>query len=40
MFIFTSILAAVGNFVANVGQIGCFWLLIADEPECPKSLIQ
>ncbi len=35
-----AIAAKVGAFVASTCEIGCIFLLIADEPECPKSLIK
>ncbi len=34
-----SILATFGSFVANMGSQACF-VVIIDEPECPKSLIR
>ena len=39
MAFFSTILAAVGSFLASVGSQACV-LVIADEPECPKSLIK
>jgi cyclic lactone autoinducer peptide len=34
------ILVTVGKFVANSSNIGCLFVFIADEPVCPKSLIE
>lgn len=34
-----SLLATVGSFLATMGSQACF-LVILDEPECPKSLIK
>lgn len=34
-----SLLATVGSFLATMGSQACF-LIIADEPECPKSLVK
>ncbi len=39
MAFFSTILATVGSLLANVGSKACM-LVIADEPECPKSLIK
>lgn len=39
MAFLSSILAAVGSLVAGMGSQACF-LVIMDEPECPKSLIK
>ncbi len=33
------LIATVGSFVANLGSQACY-LVILDEPECPKSLIK
>ena len=33
------LLANVGSFIAQTANVGCAILLIADEPECPSSLI-
>ncbi len=32
--------AKVGAFVASTCEIGCIFLVLLDEPECPKSLIK
>lgn len=32
--------AKLGAFVASTCEVGCLIFLIADEPECPKSLIK
>ena len=37
--LFSNILAALGLGAANVGSQACF-VVLADEPECPKSLIK
>jgi len=37
--LFSNILAALGLGAANAGSQACF-VLFADEPECPKSLIK
>lgn len=37
--LFSNILAALGLGAANVGSQACL-MFIADEPECPKSLIK
>ena len=37
MAFFSVVLASVGSLLANVGSKACM-LVIADEPECPKSL--
>lgn len=34
-----SLLATVGSFLATMGSQACF-LVVLDEPECPKSLIK
>ena len=34
-----SLLATVGSFLATMGSQACF-LIVVDEPECPKSLIK
>jgi len=34
-----SLVASLGAVVANMGAQACFFLM-ADEPECPKSLIK
>lgn len=34
-----SLLATVGSFLATMGSQACV-LILADEPECPKSLIK
>ena len=34
-----SLLATVGSFLATMGSQACF-MVILDEPECPKSLIK
>lgn len=34
-----TVLAAVGSLVAGLGSNACF-LVVIDEPECPKSLIK
>lgn len=34
-----SLLATVGSFLATMGSQACF-VIILDEPECPKSLIK
>ena len=34
-----TLIAAFGTAVANTGSKGCL-LIMADEPECPKSLIK
>lgn len=39
MALITSLLATIGSFVASMGSQACFFV-IADEPECPKSLIK
>ena len=39
MALIASILSALGTMVASFGSQACF-LIIADEPECPKSLIK
>lgn len=39
MGFFATILAAVGSLVAGLGSNACF-VIILDEPECPKSLIK
>ena len=39
MSFLATILAAFGTAVANTGSKGCI-VAIADEPECPKSLIK
>ncbi len=33
------LIATVGSFVASLGGQACY-LVILDEPECPKSLIK
>ncbi len=33
------LIATVGSFVASLGSQACYLVLI-DEPECPKSLIK
>ncbi len=33
------LIATVGSFVASLGSQACY-LVILDEPECPKSLIK
>ncbi len=35
-----AVAAKVGAFLAATGEVGCILLFIADEPECPKSLIK
>lgn len=37
--LFSSILAALGLGAAGMGSQACF-MFLADEPECPKSLIR
>lgn len=37
--LFSSILAALGLGAAGMGSQACF-VVLADEPECPKSLIK
>ena len=37
--LFANALAGLGRVFAAVGSVGCF-MLYADEPECPKSLIK
>ncbi len=37
---FADLLAKVGSFVATTSEIGCIMWIIADEPECPQSLIK
>lgn len=39
MTFIASLLATVGSFVASMGSQACF-VVIVDEPECPKSLIK
>ena len=34
-----SLLATVGSFLATMGSQACF-VIILDEPECPKALIK
>lgn len=34
-----SLLASVGSFLATMGSQACF-MIILDEPECPKSLVK
>ncbi len=34
-----SLLATVGSFLATMGSQACI-LVVADEPDCPKSLIK
>ena len=37
--LFSNILAALGLGAANAGSQACF-VVFADEPECPKSLVK
>ena len=39
MTFIASLLATFGSFVANMGSQSCY-VIILDEPECPKSLIK
>lgn len=39
MAFIASLLATFGSFVASMGSQACF-VVIVDEPECPKSLIK
>lgn len=39
MGLIASILSTLGTMAASFGSQACF-LVIADEPECPKSLIK
>lgn len=39
MAFITSIIASVAGFVASLGSSACF-VLVVDEPECPKSLLK
>lgn len=39
MAFLSTVLAAVGSLLANVGSQACYWVIV-DEPECPKSLIK
>ncbi len=39
MTFIASLLATFGSFVANMGSQACY-VIILDEPECPKSLIK
>lgn len=34
------VISHIGAFVASTCEIGCIFLTILDEPECPKSLIK
>lgn len=38
MKLIASILASVGALVANIGTVGCSYLIM-DEPKMPKSLL-
>lgn len=38
--LFADILIKVGEFVANTSNIGCFFIILGDEPICPKTLIK
>ena len=39
MAFIASLIATVGSFVASMGSQACVFV-VADEPECPKSLIK
>ena len=39
MAFIASLLATIGTFVASMGSQACM-VVVADEPECPKSLIK
>ena len=39
MAFLSTVLATIGSLVATLGSQACFLVLI-DEPECPKSLIK
>jgi len=39
MAFLSTILATVGSFIATLGSQACF-VVVMDEPECPKSLIK
>jgi cyclic lactone autoinducer peptide len=34
------LLGKIGAFIATTTELGCVFLLLADEPECPESLIK
>ena len=39
MNFFANVLAGLGSLLAGLGSQACFMVII-DEPECPKSLIK
>lgn len=39
MHLFATIIAALGSLLASMGSQACF-LVVLDEPECPKSLLK
>lgn len=38
--VLAELIAQIGAFVASTCEIGCLFYFMADEPECPKSLIK
>lgn len=39
MMFFANALASLGSLLAGLGSQACF-MIVLDEPECPKSLIK
>lgn len=39
MAFLSTVLATLGTLIANIGAQACY-VIILDEPECPKSLIK
>ena len=34
------LLGKIGAFIATTTEMGCVFLMLVDEPECPESLIK
>jgi len=37
--IFCDLVAKLGSFISQTANVGCFVLVMFDEPECPECLI-